>query len=259
MGRIGKLDDKVAIITGAASGVGRAGAELFAGEGAKVVAVDVTADALNDVVAGIRKAGGEAVAAVADVSRLADVQRMVDDTVRLWGRIDILWNNAAIIRSLYNAAEEISEEDWNAVISVNLTGTFFGVKCVVPHMKKQQKGVIINTASIAGMVAHRVGRAAYVASKGGIIALTRQLALELGNDNIRVNAIAPGSVNTGMGRRVPRPDKVTFEYKRVDLSVDALRVAEPIEIARTALFLAGDDVGPLTGIILPHDGGKSSR
>ncbi len=256
---MGKLDGKVAIITGAASGIGRAGAKLFAAEGARVVAVDVTADALNDVVEGIRGDGGEAVAAVVDISKLDQMQRMVDDAVARWGRIDILWNNAAIIRSLYNAAEEISEEDWNAVIAVNLTGTFFGVKCVVPHMKRQQNGVIINTASIAGMVAHRVGRAAYVASKGAVISLTRQLSLELGSFNIRVNAIAPGSVNTGISKRVPRPEKVTFEYQRNDASVDALRVAEPIEIARTALFLAGDDVGPLTGIILPHDGGKSAR
>ena len=256
---MGKLKDKVAIITGAASGLGRAGAILFAEEGAKVVAVDVTADALQEVVSEISTAGGEAMAVVTDVSKLAEVARMVDDTIKAWGRIDILWNNAAIIRSLYNAAEEISEEDWNAVIAINLTGTFFGIKCVVPHMKRQQKGVIINTASIAGMIANRVGRAAYVASKGGIISLTRQLSLELGPHNIRVNAIAPGSVNTGMGRRVPRPGKVTFEYKRDDSPVDAMRVAEPVEVARTALFLAGDDVGPLTGIILPHDGGKSAR
>ena len=256
---MGRLDGKVAIITGAASGLGRAGALLFAHEGAKVVVVDVDAAGAEQTVAQVTQEGGDAVTSITDISKVDQVQAMIAATIERDGQIDILWNNAAVINALYSSLEEITEAEWGIVIAVNLTGTFHCCKAAIPHMKERKKGCIINTASIAGLVAHRPGRAAYVASKGGIIALTRQLSLELGPHNIRVNAIAPGSINTGMRNKVAVPDKVTFEYKRTDADVDALRPAEPIEIARTALFLASDDVGPLTGAILPHDGGKSAR
>jgi NAD(P)-dependent dehydrogenase (short-subunit alcohol dehydrogenase family) len=223
------------------------------------VVVDIVDEGIEGTVRAVKETGNEAIGIRTDVSKLAEVRAMVDKTIKTYGQIDILWNNAAVINALYSSAEEISEEDWNKVISVNLNGVFFGVKCVIPHMKERKKGVILNTASIAGMVAHRPGRAAYVASKGAIISFTRQLSLELGPSNIRVNAIAPGSMNTGMSRKVPRPEKVTFEYERKDAAADAIRVADPMEVARTALFLVGDDIGPMTGVILPHDGGKAAR
>jgi 3-oxoacyl-[acyl-carrier protein] reductase len=254
----------VAIITGAAAGIGDAGARLFAQEGAKVVVADVSEAGIDATVEAIEAAGGAALGVKADVSRLEDVQAMVEATMRTYGRIDILWNNAGIVRGIYTPLEEFSVEDWHAVLGVNLHGVFYGLKCVIPHMKAQRKGAIVNTASIAGLIANIPGRAPYTASKGALVALTRLLALELAGFNIRVNCIAPGRVRTNInagGGEAPAESRfgVDWTYPFPAPETDATRPAEPAEVAQTALYLVDDEVGPLTGITIAHDGGRTTR
>ncbi len=261
---MGKLDDKVAVITGAGSGIGEAGSHLFAREGAAVVVADVVRERVDGVVGAIRERGGDALGATTDVSRLADVEAMVAAAVETYGRIDILWNNAGIVREVFTPIEEIPVETWHEVLGVNLHGVYYCLRCVIPHMKAQRKGAIVNTASIAGLVANIPGRAPYTASKGALVSLTRLLALELAGFNIRVNCIAPGRVRTDIRGSIPeRPAEnrfgVDWSYPDPLPVTDATRVAEPEEIAQTALYLVGDDVGPLTGITIAHDGGRTTR
>jgi len=226
--------------------------------------VDVVQAAVDETVAAVTSAGHEALGCLTDVSRLEDVQTMVDATVRAYGQVDILWNNAGIVRGIYTPIEELPVETWHEVLGVNLHGVFYGLKCVIPHMKARRQGAIVNTASIAGLVARIPGRAPYTASKGALIALTRLLALELAGFNIRVNCIAPGAVRTNIRAGLPtEPDESPFGVEWASpilLPVtDATRPAEPIEIARTALYLVDDSVGPLTGITIAHDGGRTTR
>jgi 3-oxoacyl-[acyl-carrier protein] reductase len=261
---MGKLDGKVAIITGAGSGIGEAGARLFAREGAAVVVADVVAERVGAVVDAIAAAGGEALGSTTDVSRLDDVEAMVDAAIAAYGRIDVLWNNAGIVREIWTPIEEIPVDTWHEVLGVNLHGVFYCLRCVIPHMKAQRRGAIVNTASIAGLVAHIPGRAPYTASKGALVSLTRLLALELAGFNIRVNCIAPGRVRTdirGSNPERPAENRFGLEWSQPEPApvTDATRVAEPEEIAQTALYLVSDDVGPLTGVTIAHDGGRTTR
>ncbi|HEX4518313.1 MAG TPA: SDR family NAD(P)-dependent oxidoreductase [Gaiellaceae bacterium] len=260
-----RLDGKVALITGSGSGIGEAGAMLFAQEGAKVVVVDIVPERVESAVAAIQEAGGEAIGVAADVSKLDEVEAMVAKTVESYGRIDIFWSNAGIVRGRYTPVEEFSVDLWNEVIDANLNAFFYGLKHVVPQMKAQRKGAILSTSSVAGLIANVPGRAPYTATKGALIALTRLLALELAGFNIRVNCIAPGRVRTNIHKgRDPAPEPSPFgmEWPEPILPLpetDATRRAEPIELAHTALYLVSDEVGPLTGITIAHDGGRTSR
>jgi 3-oxoacyl-[acyl-carrier protein] reductase len=259
---LGSLDGKVAVITGAGSGIGAAGATLFAGEGARVVVADVDAARAAATVAAIESEGGRAVVCVADVAEAEDATRMIDDALTAYGRVDILWNNAGMARGAGTPLEEISIADWQLVLNVNLSGVFYAMKAVIPHMKQRRSGSIVNTASIAGLIAFVPGRAPYTAAKGGVISLTRVAALELAGFNIRVNCIAPGRVRTSMGDGLVIPEGNPFEIDwapRVPRpATDATREARPEEIARTALYIVSDDVGPLTGAVIAHDGGATS-
>lgn len=249
-----RLEGKIAVITGAGSGLGRAGAILFAREGASVIAVDVDEPGVRQTVQAITGKGGAAMALRVDVTKAADVQRMIDTGVQRHGRVDILWNNAGVMpRPPFGNIEDFPEEEWERVIGVNLKGVWLGCRAAAPLMKKQRNGAIINTASISGLVGWPAGLSIYCASKGGVVNLTRALATELAPYNVRVNAIAPGGMNTPMVRdispaRAPDP-KLT----------DANRMAEPEEVAQTALYLAQDGVGPLTGSIVVHDGGITAQ
>jgi NAD(P)-dependent dehydrogenase (short-subunit alcohol dehydrogenase family) len=261
---MGRLAGKVAIVTGAGSGIGAAGALLFAAEGARVVVVDSVAERVDATVAAVRAAGGDALGCTTDVSDFQAVGATVEATLAEYGRVDILWNNAGIVRGFGVPLEEISVETWHEVIDVNLNGTFYALKHVIPHMKARRSGAIVNTASIAGLVAYIPGRAPYSASKGAIVALTRLAALELAAFNIRVNCIAPGRVHTNIGADAPsRPAHNDFGIEWTPPvphpETDATRAAEPIEIAHTALYLVSDEVGPLTGATISHDGGAASR
>jgi NAD(P)-dependent dehydrogenase (short-subunit alcohol dehydrogenase family) len=246
-----KLANKVALITGAGSGMGKSAALIFAVEGAKVAAVDVAEAQVKETVAEIAKRGGDAIAIRADVSKSEDVKRMIDDTVARFGGLNIMYNNAGIERES-NFMSNMTEDQFDRVIAINLRGVFLGMKYALPHLIKAGGGSIINQASIAGMIAVR-GGAAYSASKAGVIALTRVAALEYGRYNIRVNAICPGAIETPMAQRIrqgqpPNPKAI----QRISVLG---RMAEPEEIAKVALFLASDDSSFATGAPFVIDGG----
>jgi NAD(P)-dependent dehydrogenase (short-subunit alcohol dehydrogenase family) len=246
-----KLANKVALITGAGSGMGKSAALLFASEGAKVAAVDINEAQVRETVATIKTQGGQALALRADVSQSEDVQRMVEDTLANLGPPTILYNNAGIEGEAHYLAN-LPEAEFDRVIAINLRGVYLGMKYVLPHMMKAGGGSVINTASIAGLVAVR-GSAAYAAAKAGVMALTRVAALEYGRYNIRVNAICPGAIETPMAQRIRKgqpPNPKVIER----ISVLG-RMAAPEEIARVALFLASEDASFATGAPFIIDGG----
>ncbi len=246
-----KLENKIAIITGAGSGMGKTAALLFAKEGAKVAAADITEGAVKETVAEITSNGGHAIAIPADVSKAPDVKRMVEETVAKLGAPNVLYNNAGI-EGESNFTSNMTEEGFDRVIAINLRGVFLGMKYTLPHMKARG-GSIINTASIAGLVAIK-GGIGYSAAKAGVIAMTRVAALEYGRYNIRVNAICPGAIETPMTERIrgegvsPNPAAI----KRISVLE---RMAQPEEIAKVALFLASDDASFATGAPFIIDGG----
>lgn len=250
-----KLKNKVALITGAGSGIGRATALLFAKEGAKVVVVDYNEDTAKETVKMIKKSGGEAISIKADVSRSEDVQNMIRQTVERYGRLDVLHNNAGIEGQQASTAE-YSEAIFDKVISINLKGVFLGMKYGIQQMLKQGGGVIINTSSNAGIVGFR-GASAYTASKGGVIQLTKTAALEYATSNIRVNAICPGMIMTNMIERIASDRGETV--KQLSEKEPVKRMGRPEEVAALALFLASDDSSFVTGAAMIVDGGHSAQ
>jgi NAD(P)-dependent dehydrogenase (short-subunit alcohol dehydrogenase family) len=251
-----RLADKVAIITGAGSGIGRATAILFAQEGAKVVVVDYVPEGGQETVEMIKRNGGEAIFVETDVSKAAAVEKMVQTTIDTYGKIDILFNNAAV--TIPASVVDATEEVWDKTMEVDLKGVFLPSKYAIPHMIKGGGGSVINTASMCGLVAS-TNQAPYSAAKGGVIALTRQMAIDYATHNIRVNSICPSEVRTpmflGFINLAPDPEKKMQELiARIPLG----RVAEPEEIARAALFLASDESSYITGVTLPVDGGLTA-
>lgn len=248
-----RLKNKVAIITGGGSGIGRATCLLFAREGAKVVVADYVAESGNETVRQIKAAGGEAVFVQADVSKSADVQNMIGATVRNYGRVDVLFNNAGIEGPSSKLAN-LKEEDWDRVIAIDLTSVFLGIKYAIQEMLKQGGGVILSTASVAGMVGFP-GSGAYAAAKAGVINLTRLAALEYAEKNIRVNCICPGVIET------PMVDRVVGERprERIVRTEPMGRLGRPEEIANAALFLASDESSFATGAPFIIDGGYVAR
>lgn len=233
-----KLEDKVAIITGAASGIGKAAALLFSKEGAKIVVADIDSKG-KETAEAIRKNNGNATFIKCDVSKISDVKNMVEQTVEKYGKIDVLFNNAGIYRMA--SIEEMGEEDWDKILDVNLKSAFLCSKYVIPIMKKQKGGAIINTASDLGIYPEPESPA-YCASKAGLISLTKSTALAYGKYNIRVNAICPGPIDTpllrdALGERVE-------EYVKKTLIG---RLGRSEEVANVALFLASDDASYVNG------------
>jgi len=248
-----KLKGRVAIVTGGNSGIGAASSKLFAREGAAVVIAARDAGKGRRVVDEITREKGIASFVRTDVSKSADVKRLVRRSASLYGRIDILFNNAAI--SPVGSVTSTSEEEWRAVLDVNLTGTFLCTKYVVPHMQEQGRGVIINTGSINSFMAMK-DEAAYDASKGGVLMLTRATALDFAKDGIRANCICPGAIETPMLRDLLRgaldPRAAEMELVRKH---PLGRIGSPDEVAKLALFLASDDSSFITGTAVAVDGG----
>ncbi len=246
-----KLAGKAALITGAGSGMGRATALLFAREGASVAVVDINEASAEDAVRQIKAEGGRAFAFRADVSRGEDAEAMVAATVKNFGPPNVLFNNAGI-EGEGGFLAQLSDGGFDRVIAINLRGVWLGMKHALPHMIRNGGGSVINTASIAGMVAIR-GSAAYCAAKAGVIALTRVGAAEYGRYNIRVNCICPGAIDTPMVERLNASGGMN-QQQAERLSVLG-RVGSPQEIAKTALFLASDDSSFATGAPFIIDGG----
>jgi len=249
-----KLHGKVALVTGGGSGIGRAAALLFAREGASVCVACRTETSGQETVEAIRSEGGRAVFARTDVRDPDQCRRAVRTTVKELGGLDVLFNNAGIIRRGLSVPDT-GVEDWEEIIATNLTGTFLMCRCAVPVMKRGGGGVIVNNASYLGLVGAR-GVAAYCASKGGVVQLTRAMALDHAKDDIRVNCICPGSVDTAMIEDAIARAADPAEARRSFESKHPLgRVADPDEIARAALYLACDDSSFVTGSCLVVDGG----
>jgi NAD(P)-dependent dehydrogenase (short-subunit alcohol dehydrogenase family) len=249
-----KLENRVAVITGAASGMGRATALLFAQEGASVVVADADAAGAQDTVENIRAAGGKAVVSCTDVTKAPQVEAMINLALQTYGRIDILHNNAGVI--IVKFLEDTSEEEWDWVLGVNVKSIFLAVKYAIPCMKRQGGGCIINTASTGSFMGQYM-TPAYIASKGAVLLLTKTLSLDYAKFNVRVNCICPGAVDTPMLRRHfnKSPDPDLAARREQDL-MPIGRFLEPEEIAEGALYLASDAARGVTGTSLVIDGGS---
>jgi NAD(P)-dependent dehydrogenase (short-subunit alcohol dehydrogenase family) len=246
------LDGKIALITGAGSGVGRATASLFAKNGSTVVVVDLLPDRVSQVVAEIKASGGKATGVSMDLSVKTEVDRMVDDALKSFGRVDILHNNAGIMDGVRPVADT-TDDVWEKVIDVNLNAPFRASRRVIPSMLKQGGGVIINTASVAGLFGGMAG-AAYTVSKHGLIGLTRNIAAFYGSKGIRCNAMVLGGVNTNIGLGSAQPNPLGMEQLN-KMAAMIPRMAEPTEIAELALFLATAKSSYVNGSSIVIDGG----
>ena len=242
-----KLDGRVAMVTGGASGIGKGIGEALGAAGARVAITDFNEDAANETVKEFTEQGREAMPVVMDVTDSSQVRRGVDELIAAWNGIDILVNSAGI--AIKATALDYPEEDWDRIIAVNLKGTFLPMQTVARHMASRKRGKVINIASIGSFVAYP-GSMAYLASKGGVAQLTRSFALELADQNVQVNAIAPTLCNTPMTKRV-RSDTADYFVERTPMG----RMAEPEDMGGAAVYLASDASNMVTGHILAVDGG----
>jgi len=242
-----KLKGKVALVTGAAQGIGKAVALLLAQSGADVVVSDINLEKAEETAREIESTGVRAMAVKVDVANLGDVERTVAAILEEFGRIDILVNNAGITRD--KLILRMSEEDWDLVLDVNLKGTFNCTKAVVKHMAKQRSGKIVSIASVVGEMGN-AGQVNYSASKAGVIGLTKTLAREFAQRGINVNAIAPGYIETPMTEVLP--EKVKEELKRL---IPMERLGKPEDVAQAVLFLVSDESNYITGHVLKVNGG----
>jgi NAD(P)-dependent dehydrogenase (short-subunit alcohol dehydrogenase family) len=246
-----RLQGKVAIITGGASGIGRASAVLFAKEGASVVVASRGVQRGAEVVAEITANGGRAVFVATDVTKMVDCRRMVQTALDTYGKLDILYLSAAT--SVHGTILTTSEEEWDNVLRVNLTGTYLCCKCAVPAMIANGGGSIITSTSAVGWMQGMPNRSAYAASKGGVTLLTRCMACDFVKDNIRVNTIAPGPVDTPMMRGSMTDEQIAAYARQMPVG----RLGQPEEVAYAAVWLASDESTFVTGAVIPIDGGRT--
>jgi len=246
-----KLQNKTAIVTGASSGMGKAIAQLFAKEGANVIVADLKKHEIDDVVNQIEQNGGKSIGVICDVSIESDIKNLIDTCVSKFNALDILVNNAGILDD-FTPIDALTNDLWYKVLGVNLNGPFYACRIAIPIMLKQQNGIIINISSIGGLFGCRAGLA-YTASKHALIGITKNIGFMYANQHIRCNAIAPGGVNTNIGKNT-RPNKLGHE-RCVSGGANMPRMGEPNEIAKVALFLACEDSSFLNGSVITVDGG----
>lgn len=253
---MGRLAGKRAIVTGAGSGIGRASALLFAREGAKLIAVDRVEDAVDETAALIRAEGGTVSSVAADVSDETAVQGFVDHCVSEFGGLDVVYANAGISGGLVPMQGQ-TVAYWQEVLAINLIGPFLAIKAASPHMIRQGSGSIICTASVAGLRAN-AGGLPYSASKAGVISLVQTVANELSGTGVRINAICPGLIETGMTKPIFDGARARGTEDKIGQLNPLRRYGNPVEIAQAALFLASDDASYVNGQAIPVDGGLSS-
>jgi NAD(P)-dependent dehydrogenase (short-subunit alcohol dehydrogenase family) len=247
-----RLDNKVAIVTGAASGMGKAIATLYGREGAKVVVSDINLEAANLTVDEIKLNGGEAIAVLANVAMEADIQNLIETTVHTYGTLDILVNNAGIMDN-FEPAGEIEDEKWERIFAINTTSVMRATRKALPIFLKKQQGVIINVASAGGLQGARAG-AAYTASKHAVVGFTKNTGFMYGTQGIRCNAIAPGGVETNISASMTGISQFGMGRSHPGLAINP-RIGKPEEIANIALFLASDESSFVNGTVITGDAG----
>lgn len=247
-----RLENKVALITGAASGIGRETALLFAGEGAKVVAVDINDEGGHETMAMIEAQGGAASYVHADVSQAAECEKMVRLAEETYGKLNVLFNNAGIMHGQDEDAIATEEDIWDLTMNINLKGVFLGCKYGIPALRRAGGGSIINTASFVALIGAATPQIAYTASKGGVLAMTRELAIVHARENIRVNALCPGPLRTEM--LMTFLDTEAKRQRRL-VHIPMGRFGEAKEMAQAALYLASDESSYVTGATFTVDGG----
>ncbi len=247
-----RLKDKVALITGAGSGIGRESALLFAREGARIVVADINEAGGQETVARILEDGGDAAFVRADVSRAEDCQRMVAVAEERFGKLNVLFNNAGIMHAQDGDAESTSEEIWELTMRINLKGVFLGCKYGIPALRRAGGGSVINVASFVALLGAATPQIAYTASKGGVLSMSRELAVIHARENIRVNALCPGPLRTELLMKVLDTEE---KRQRRLVHIPMGRFGEAREIAYAALFLASDESSFVTGATFTVDGG----
>lgn len=252
----GRLEGKVAIITGAASGIGRATAVLFAREGARVVIADVQEEGLEETLSLVKGEGGDGIMRKVDVSSEEQVKGLIALAIDTYAQVDIVCNNAGTTGELCSIEEE-DGKDWLKVYSVNVLGSVYAIKHAAPYMKDRQKGAIVNTASVAGIRAGAGGNA-YSGSKAALINFTKTAACDLGSFNIRVNTVCPGLIETGMTKPIFDLARESGKEGKLGSRCELRRYGRPEEVAAAILFLASDEASYITGQALPVDGGNTA-
>jgi NAD(P)-dependent dehydrogenase (short-subunit alcohol dehydrogenase family) len=250
-----RLKDKVTIITGGGSGIGREAALLFAAEGAKVVVADLNEKGGQEVVAALKDRGADALFVKTEISKAASVEDLIQTTETTFGRLDVMYNNAGIFPDADGSVLDTSEEVWDLVMNVNLKGVFFGCKYAIPAMLRSGGGSIINVASFVALMGAAVPQIAYTASKGGVLSMTREIAVEFARKNIRANALCPGPVETPLTRTILSNEE---KRQRRLVHIPPGRFAQPQEVANAALFLASDESSFVNGATFTVDGGITS-
>lgn len=247
-----KLQNKVTVVTGAGSGMGKAIALLYAQEGAKVVVSDINSDSANAVAEEIKTNGGEAIVVAANVAKEEDIQNLIDTTVSTYGTVDVLVNNAGIMDS-FEAAGDVEDDKWERIFAVNTTSVMRSTRKVLPIFLEKEQGVIINVASVGGLYGARAG-AAYTASKHAVVGFTKSTGFMYATQGIRCNAIAPGGVETNIGASIGNINE--FGMGRIQPGIaNNPRSGQPEEIAKVALFLASEDSSFVNGTVITADSG----
>src|SRR5450756_725544 len=252
---MGRREGKSVIITGAGSGIGRAASLLFTKEGAKLIAVD-RAEGVKDTVEQVRKAGGTAEAVIADAGSEKDVMAFIDKALSSYGKLDAIWANAGISGGLVPLSEQ-TVEHWQEILRINLIGPFLAIKYAMPHMIKQKSGAIVLTASVAGLKSGASGHP-YASSKAGVISLVQTTAYSLSGTGVRINAVCPGLIETGMTKPIFDNAKQRGTDGKIGQLNPLKRAGQPHELAAMGLFLASDDASYVNGQAIPVDGGLTA-